>query len=77
MTVPITIPEPLTWREIDVPPAIVRICDEYEPTIDAYNVTTSLEELKMLDCYWHQMGYYGKVHPIPVIPYHPIVKEFE
>lgn len=77
MTVPITIPEPLTWREIEVPPAIVRFCDEYESTIDAYNVTTALEELKMLDCYWHKMGYYDTVHPIPVIPYHSIVEEFE
>jgi len=75
--IPIIIQEPLHWKPIEVPAAIVRQCDDYYPYIDAYNINDPTEELMMLDCYWHNMGYYDTKHPIPVLPYHPIVEEFE
>ena len=45
-----------TLQRVVVPPAIVRDCSEMfdiDPRTD-----DDTDQLRMLDCYWHRMGYY-------------------
>ena len=68
----IFVEEPLTWKQIAVPPSIVRECAEFTHQ-DPYS-DDELSKLILLDCYWMKMGYYdGKgllnIHRLEVNPY--------
>lgn len=62
--IPVYIPEPITNDQVQVPQEIVVEC-------------RGRGKLDTLQCYWEEMGYFSTIYPIPVIPYHPIVEEFE
>jgi hypothetical protein len=52
---PIFIEEPITWKQIEVPPPIVKYCKEFtflDPEKDKDN-------LRLEDCYRMHMGYHG------------------
>mgnify|MGYP003123114173 CR=1 FL=1 len=56
---PIIVPEPITWNKVEVPYEIVSFCKDYT-WVDPYKEdNNNVDELKLLDCYWHKMGYYG------------------
>ena len=55
----IFVEEPVTWKQIAVPPSIVRECAEF--THQDPDSKDDLSRLILLDCYWHKMGYYGNV----------------
>ncbi len=56
--------DPNTWTTIQVPPEIVRICENFT-AIDSHNKeNTSTEKLRLIDCYWYNMGYYDIAPPL-------------
>jgi hypothetical protein len=55
---PIFVEDPSTWQRVRVPDTIVKECSEIIK-FNSYNVK-SIEELRLIDCYYHRMGYYGK-----------------
>lgn len=62
--IPVFVDDPNTWTKIEVPPEIVRICKDFT-LIDPYNDDNTVsEKLRLIDCYWYNMGYYGGVPPI-------------
>ena len=66
--IPVFVDSPNTWEEIRVPNNIVEYCSKFT-MIDPYNKNNnSTEELKLIDCYYYKMGYYGK------LPINPIFK---
>ena len=69
----IFVEEPVTWKQIAVPPSIVRKCADI--THQDPHSKDNLSRLILLDCYWHKMGYYNdegliNVTPLPVIPFY-------
>ena len=57
--IPVFVDDPNTWTTIQVPQEIVRICEDFT-SLDPYNKenTVSTEKLRLIDCYWYNMGYY-------------------
>ena len=56
--------DPNTWTTIQVPPEIVRICENFT-ALDSHNKeNTSTEKLRLIDCYWYNMGYYDSAPPL-------------
>lgn len=52
----IFVENPNDWgRHVEVPPAIVRYCENYT-MLDRHHDS---ENLRLIDCYWYNMGYYG------------------
>jgi hypothetical protein len=62
---PIIITEPITYRQVEVPPGIVEYCAEFTQ-VDPYNKEDlSLNKLRLLDCYWYNMDYYRNMLVVP------------
>ena len=62
--IPIFVEEPITWKKIQVPPSIVQYCKDFtllDPIKDKDN-------LRLIDCYWMHLGYYGV--PVEVMKHH-------
>ena len=49
--------DPMTLQKVQVPPAIVRECVEFTRIQPDWNIPDN-DDLRLLDCYWHRMGYY-------------------
>jgi DNA-directed RNA polymerase subunit F len=62
MTIPIYVEEPITWEKIQVPYEVVEYCKKFT-RLDPYNVESSIEDLRLTDCYWMNMGYYD-INPV-------------
>ena len=50
----IFVEEPITWKQIAVPPSIVRECADFTHQ-DPYT-KDNFSRLILLDCYWFKMG---------------------
>jgi len=62
--IPVFVDDPNTWTTIQVPPEIVRICKDFT-FIDPYNDNNTVsEKLRLIDCYWYNMGYYDVAPPL-------------
>ena len=62
--IPIIIDDPNIWTKIEVPPEIVRICKDFT-SLNPYNDdNTVTEKLRLIDCYWYNMGYYDIAPPL-------------
>lgn len=53
----IFIQEPITWERVQVPTEVVEYCEKFT-RLDPYNIQNSIEELRLVDCYWMNMSYY-------------------
>ena len=56
--IPVFVLEPVNWTQIEVPPAIVRVCSDYTRLNPHDENLTAGEDLRLLDCYWYHMKYY-------------------
>jgi len=64
--IPVFVDDPNTWTKIEVPQEIVRTCKDFT-LVDPYNDDNTVsEELRLIDCYWYNMGYYDT--PPPLFP---------
>ncbi|AGH31734.1 hypothetical protein SWZG_00228 [Synechococcus phage S-SKS1] len=62
--IPVFVDDPNTWTTIQVPPEIVRICKDFT-LINPYNDNNTVsEKLRLIDCYWYNMGYYDSAPPL-------------
>ena len=64
--IPIFVDNPNTWEEMRVPNNTVEYCCEFTG-LDPYNKNNNpTEELRLVDCYYYHMEYYGELPVIPV-----------
>ena len=62
--IPVFVDDPNTWTTIQVPPEIVRICEDFT-LLDPHNDDNTVsEKLRLIDCYWYNMGYYDSAPPL-------------
>jgi hypothetical protein len=62
--IPVFVDDPNTWTKIQVPQEIVRICKDIA-LLDHYNDDNTItEKLRLIDCYWYNMGYYNSAPPL-------------
>ncbi len=62
--IPVFVDDPNTWTTIQVPPEIVRTCEDFT-SLDPYNDNNTVsEKLRLIDCYWYNMGYYDVAPPL-------------
>jgi len=62
--IPIIIDDPNTWATIQVPQEIVSTCENFT-SLNPYNDdNTVTEKLRLIDCYWYNMGYYDSAPPL-------------
>ena len=62
--IPVFVDDPNTWTKIQVPQEIVRICEDFT-SLDPHNKeNTIVEKLRLIDCYWYNMGYYSSAPPL-------------
>jgi len=64
--IPIIITEPITWQKIEVPQKIVQHCAKFT-MLDPYDTNQlSINNLRLLDCYWYNMNYYRDMVVVPL-----------
>ena len=60
--IPVFVDDPNTWTKIQVPQEIVRICEDFT-VLDPYNKENTIsEKLRLIDCYWYNMGSVSYTH---------------
>ena len=62
--IPVFVDDPNTWTKIQVPQEIVRICEDFTALNPHNEENTVSEKLRLIDCYWYNMGYYDLAPPL-------------
>lgn len=62
--IPVFVDDPNTWTTIQVPQEIVKTCENFT-ALDPYNEENTIsQKLRLIDCYWYNMGYYHSAPPL-------------
>lgn len=59
--IPIYVEDPITWKKVTVPYEIVRYCSDFTKINPFDENNNFIEQLRLVDCYWMNMGYYDVI----------------
>ena len=59
--IPIYVEDPITWEKTIVPYKVVRYCSDLTKVNPFDENNNFIEQLRLVDCYWMNMGYYDVI----------------